>query len=251
MSLNERYESEKQKWDGITEEQAQELEIFAPDFEFHQFARSNSETPGVSEFLGDIKGRKVLEIGCGSGYMATLLSRSKALVTAFDLSPQSVRTTRKRAELNQTELDVLVSAGENLPFQDESFDIVIGKAILHHLMSEIGSQDIRRVLRKGGRAVFVEPMGMNPILTFVRKYIPYPHKNAVGIDEPLTYQVMDAWTDGYQYREYREIQLLSMVERAFGWETTFPILRKMDAHILKHIPFLRRFCRYVIIYAVK
>ncbi|MBK8420386.1 hypothetical protein [Candidatus Villigracilis saccharophilus] len=68
---------------------------------------------------------------------------------------------------------------------------------------------------------------------------------------PLTYKVMDAWTDGYQYREYREIQLLSMVERAFGWETTFPILRKMDAHILKHIPFLRRFCRYVIIYAVK
>lgn len=251
MVLRERYDSEKQKWDSITEVQALDLEIFAPEYEFHQFARSNSEFPGVSEFLGDIKGKKVLEIGCGAGYVATLLSKSKAVVTAFDLSPRSAQTARKRAQLNQTEIDVLVSAGENLPFANECFDILVGKAILHHLVYGVARYDLHRVLRKGGKAVFIEPMGMNPILTFVRKYIPYLHKNVVGVDEPLTYKVMDSWTEGFQFREYREIQLLSMIERAFGWETHFPTLRKMDDYLLKHFPFLRRFCRYVIISAIK
>ena len=155
------------------------------------------------------------------------------------------------AEANHVDIRFLISAGEYLPFSTESFDIVIGKSILHHLVIELGKRDLFRVLREGGKTVFVEPMGMNPILTFVRKYVPYPHKATVGVDRPLTYNDMNAWTDDASQRYYQEIQLLSMLERGFGWNKEFKILRKLDEYLLRNFPFLRRLCRYVIIFSTK
>lgn len=249
MSLHTRYETEKAKWDEIAEKQSVDLEIF--DEDFHQFARHDPEFPGVSEFLGNLKGKRVLEIGCGVGRVAVLLAKSGAQVTAFDLSPHSVEVAKQSSIINRTVVDFAVSAGEFLPFADESFDVIFGKSILHHLHINTGKRDLYRVLKRNGKAVFVEPMGMNPILTFVRKYVPYSHKNLVGVDRPLTYHDMNSWTEGAHHKEYREIQLLSMIERGFGWDSKFSLLRKMDEYLLKYAPFLRRFCRYVVIYTIK
>ncbi len=251
MSLDQRYHSEKQKWDEIAEKQSTNIEILAPDFDFHVFARNDDEFPGISEFLGDLNGKRVLELGCGAGRMAVLLAKSGAEVTAFDLSPESVRLAKKMAEANHVDIKFVISAGEHLPFLSESFHIVIGKSILHHLVIELGKRDLYRVLREGGKAVFVEPMGMNPILTFVRKYVPYPHKATVGVDRPLSYKDMKAWTKEASQRQFREIQLLSMIERGFGWNQEFKGLRKLDEYLLRTFPFLRRFCRYVIIFSTK
>ena len=249
MSLEERYKSEKSKWDEIARKRSGDLEIFPPGEDFHRYARENSELPGISEFLGNLEGKHLLELGCGAGKMAVLLAKSGADVTAFDLSPLSVRTSRQLAALNNIDIDFAVASGENLPFASDSFDVIFGKSILHHLIIDLGKHEIYRVLKKGGKAVFVEPLGMNPVLTFVRKYVPYSYKNPVGVDRPLTYNDIHTWTKEFQYVAYREVELLSMVERAFGWDTKLILLREMDKFLLKYIPFLRRFCRYVVIYA--
>jgi len=251
MSLEERYKSEKSKWDEIARKRAGHLEILPPDEDFHQYARDNSELPGISEFFGNLEGKRLLELGCGAGKMAVLLAKSGAEVTAFDLSPVSAQTARELAALNNTTIDLTVASGENLPFANGSFDIIFGKSILHHLIIDLGRHDIYSVLKKGGRAVFVEPLGMNPVLTFVRKYVPYRHKHPVGVDQPLTYKDIQAWTKEFRSVKIREVELLSMVERAFGWDTKFILLRKLDKFLLKYIPFLRRFCRYVVIYTNK
>lgn len=250
-TLKERYRSEKAKWDEIAEGQFQSIEVLRSEVEFHAFARQDEEFPGVSEFVGDLKGVRVLELGCGAGLMAVLLAKSGAEVAAFDLSFESVRLTKQRASVNNVDLDALVSAGEFLPFSTESFDVIIGKSILHHLAIEIGKNEIFRVLRKGGKAVFIEPLGMNPVLTFFRRFVPYPHKAVVGVDRPLTYADIRTWNQDAVKWKVEEIQLLSMVERGFGWNTQFPILRRMDRFLLKHFPFLRRFCRYVVILSQK
>jgi len=248
MSLEERYKSEKSKWDEIARKRSGDLEIFPPGEDFHRYARENSELPGISEFFGNLEGKHLLELGCGAGKMAVLLAKSGADVTAFDLSPLSVRTSRQLAALNNIDIDFAVASGENLPFANDSFDVIFGKSILHHLIIDLGKHEIYRVLKKGGKAVFVEPLGMNPVLTFVRKYVPYSYKNPVGVDQPLTYNDIHTWTKEFQYVAYREVELLSMVERAFGWDTKLILLREMDKFLLKYIPFLRRFCRYVVIY---
>ena len=251
MSLNERYSAEKAKWDVIAAEQSKHLSVIKPGENFDQFAKKDPQFSGVSEFLGDLKGKRVLEIGCGAGKIAVLMAKSGAQVTAFDLSPHSVRVARESSLINETVINFAVSAGEHLPFADGSFDVIYGKAILHHLDINIGKCDLYRVLKNDGKAVFIEPMGMNPLLTFARKYAPYPHKNPVGVDRPLTYADMDSWTESAKFKEYREVQLLSMIERGFGWGMEFPVLRKIDEYLLKNVPFLRRFCRYVVIYSIK
>ena len=251
MSLEERYKSEKSKWDEIARKRLEDLEILQPGEDFHRYAAENSELPGISEFFGNLEGKQLLELGCGTGKMAVLFAKSGAEVTAFDLSPVSVYTARQMAAVNNTDIDFAVASGENLPFANDSFDIIFGKSILHHLIIDFGKHDIYRVLKKGGKAVFVEPLGMNPVLTFVRKYVPYRHKHQVGVDQPLTYNDIRTWTKEFQSVKFRELELLSMVERAFGWDAKFMLLRKMDKFLLKNIPFLRRFCRYVVIYTNK
>jgi ubiquinone/menaquinone biosynthesis C-methylase UbiE len=174
-------------------------------------------------------------------------------VTAFDLSQVSVAVTQNRAALNHVgeRVALAVAAGEALPYADESFDVLFGKAILHHLDVNFGWHELYRVLKPGGKAVFVEPMGMNPLLKFARSWIPYPSKNPRGADRPLNYREIDEW--GKQFREFRyqEIQLLSMLERGLGFKRRLPKLRRLDAYLLHHLPFLRRYCRYVVMFMVK
>ena len=64
-----------------------------------------------------------------------ILARSGARVTTFDISEASVEAARKRVEANGVEnrVEFAVASAEELPFPDGRFDLVVGKAILHHL----------------------------------------------------------------------------------------------------------------------
>ncbi len=77
-------------------------------------------------------------------------------------------------------VEFVAAAGEQLPLENDRFDVVVGKAILHHLDVALAGAELRRVLRPGGRAAFAEPLGTNPLLTFARDHLPYAHKNSRG-----------------------------------------------------------------------
>ena len=253
--LKETYDVEKEKWNALAEKKEANLEKFLlkPGEDFYSFCRKSATHIGVEEFLGDLSDKHVLEYGCGLGQMTSLLAKNSAKVTSFDLSINSIRVTKKRAQLNEVEenIELAVSAGESLPFASESFDIIFGKAILHHLNVDLGWHDLYRMLKPGGKAVFIEPMGMNPLLNFSRDHLPYAHKNPRGADIPLTYDDINAWGKGFKQFQYREVQLLSMLERGLGRRIRMLPLRKIDAFLLRRFPFLRKYCRYVVIYLVK
>jgi SAM-dependent methyltransferase len=215
MPLEETYQVERIKWDALAEQKIASLRVLRPEEDFYAYLQRTATMSGVADFLGDIGGRRMLEYGCGLGEISVLLAKSGAYVSTFDLSPKSVLTCRQRAKINHVDqhIRLSVAAGENLPYADESFDVVFGKAILHHLDADLGWTEISRVLKPGGKAVFVEPMGMNPVLNFVRDHVPYPKKNPRGTDRPLNYVDIDKWGRGFRQFWYREIQLLSMLER--------------------------------------
>jgi SAM-dependent methyltransferase len=177
--------------------------------------------------------------------------KSGAHVAAFDISPASIEVAERRLRLNGLEADFAVAAGESLPYEDESFDVVVGIAVLHHLEVGQGGRELHRVLKPGGKALFVEPMGMNPVLNFVRDHVPYRSKTPRGADEPLTYHDIAAWGKPFAKVRREELQLLSMVERLFGYGRRFPALHRFDEALLARFPRLRRYCRYVTIYMVK
>src|SRR3546814_18316951 len=61
---------------------------------------------------------------------------------------------------------------EAMTFPDDSFDLVFGSGIIHHLDIDRASGEIARVLRPGGRAVFIEPLGLNPAIALYRRFPP-------------------------------------------------------------------------------
>jgi ubiquinone/menaquinone biosynthesis C-methylase UbiE len=109
--------------------------------------------------LEELRGKTVLEIGPGAGGHSALFAVHGAVVTSIDL-------TRPRAQATQKKFDLLgdKAAGcramqgdaENLPFADNSFDIVYSNGVLHHTRdTERSIDEVFRVVKPGGRAVIM------------------------------------------------------------------------------------------------
>jgi SAM-dependent methyltransferase len=114
------------------------------------------ERPAMVDLAGEVDGRRVLDAGCGSGPLAAALRGKGALVSGFDLSPGMVALARERLG-EETDLRV-ADLGERLPWDDDSFDVVVCSLALHYLEDWIAPlTDLRRVLRPGGRLVISVP----------------------------------------------------------------------------------------------
>lgn len=250
MSLEDIHAIERSKWDEIAELEMQRITQELPWADLADYARVSPGLVGVAAFVGDLRGRQVLEYGCGMGRLTAILARCGADVSAFDLSPRSVEVTRARLAAHGLSGAVQEAAGEELPYPDGRFDVVIGESVLHHLDATLGAPELHRIVKPGGRAAFGEPMGMNPLLRFAREHIPYRHKAPRGADVPLSYDDIHQWGERFARLDYREIQLISMLERLWGYEKQIALLRRADEKLLRYKA-LRRYCRYVAIYMVK
>src|ERR1700686_2201597 len=121
---------------------------------------------------GQIAGAEVLELGCGTGDLTQQLLARGANLTALDLSNGMVAIARERVNRFSRARACFVAAPvERCGLASESFDLVIGKWILHHADIGGAAREIRRVLRPGGRAVFLENSGLNPLLTLARNHL--------------------------------------------------------------------------------
>jgi SAM-dependent methyltransferase len=202
--------------------------------------------PAVAS-LGELRGRDVLDFGCGHGMAAVMLARRGARVTAVDLSPSYVAEAQRRAEVNGVTVRLLVADGERLPFADGSFDRVWGNAVLHHLDLVRAGRELRRVLRPGGVAVFCEPWGDNPLLRLARQQLPYPGKGRTADEQPLRSRDLTMLRQIFPTLEVRGYQLFSMLRRVLRPSRLTRGLEACDERLLRHFPSLARFCRYVVL----
>jgi len=203
----------------------------------------------VWERLGNIDGARVLELGAGSGDYTVMLARRGGEITAVDVSEAAGEFTLARAEANGVgERICFVQMGvEQLAFADQSFDLVVGFGILHHVDVERAGPEIRRVLDAGGRAVFREPLGENPVLELARNRVPYRDKARSPNERPMTYDKITDIGVYFGQVDVREMYLLSMVTRGMGRGPSWDWLWRIDEWLLRRIPVLRRFCRYGVI----
>jgi ubiquinone/menaquinone biosynthesis C-methylase UbiE len=111
--------------------------------------------------LGGLKGRSfgdALEIGSGTGYFSLNLVQLGVIerLTATDISPGMLERLAGTAEaLGLEDVDTVITEAETLPFEDESFDLVLGHAVLHHIPDlDKAFAEFRRVLRPGGMIAF-------------------------------------------------------------------------------------------------
>jgi len=123
--------------------------------------------------LANSKNKNVLEYGCGPGSQAFLLARQATRVTGIDISEVAiVQATQQAKEERLKNAAFLVMDAENLNFANDTFDIICGSAILHHLNVDRAYAEIARTLKPDGVAVFWEGLGHNPLINLYRKLTP-------------------------------------------------------------------------------
>jgi ubiquinone/menaquinone biosynthesis C-methylase UbiE len=200
--------------------------------------------------LYDPDGKVVLDYGCGPGYLTKhLINRGAVFVTGIDVSDAEIEQARERAVKNGIEdrSRFLVADAHATEFPDDSFDVIVGDSILHHLELRKALLEIRRILRPGGRAVFLEPLWHNPLLRLGRALTP----SARTPDEhPLTVSDWELCAEIFPEFEHEERELftiplmplnLLLPVRAQKW-----LARRvwaLDDYVLERVPWTRKHAR--------
>lgn len=124
-------------------------------YESHARARYSLE-PYIEDFaqFATARGRDVLEVGVGMGADHAEWARNgPRSLTGIDLTPRAIGHTQTRLNILDRRSRLLVGDAENLPFPDESFDLVYSWGVLHHSPDTVSAiREVHRVLRRGGQA---------------------------------------------------------------------------------------------------
>jgi ubiquinone/menaquinone biosynthesis C-methylase UbiE len=205
--------------------------------------------------LGDVRGKSVLDFGCGSGENTVFLAQRGARVYAMDISESLMKVAKRRLAVNGfgPGVSFLCSSAYSIALADESVDVVFGIAILHHLDLSLAAREVRRVLRKGGRAIFQEPVRNSKLMRRIREMIPYQAPDVSPFERPLTDQELKDFAQGYSAYKSRAFVLpyvnlaqLLPVSRRF----VHPLSR-LDAVMLRNFPALGYYATVRVIEMVK
>ncbi len=125
--------------------------------------------------LGDLAGKRVLDIGCGLGGKTVAYAEAKARVTGVDLSESNI--ARCAAFARERGVDAIFAAGdaERLPFADGSFDAVIANDSLEHFANpEAALRELARVLAPGGSVFLFFTPWKSPLGSHLYDYVRTP-----------------------------------------------------------------------------
>jgi len=204
------------------------------------------DTPNPLQYafylLGDIRNKTVLDLGCGSGEnIAPLLARGANVIGA-DISPELVRLTRKRVEINRLNPPALIlCSAYDVPLASDSIDIILCASLLHHLDIPRPMAELWRVLKPGGFVIVKEPVRFSRILSRVRSL--FPARKDVSADEhPLTRAELDLVKFGWTVSGERAFRLPWIpLFRPIVPDAWIQKLHAIDRLALTRIPSLEQF----------
>jgi SAM-dependent methyltransferase len=248
---------EIRKWENVeversaSEAQKRETENLRLDERtVERYLNPPADTPYQLEYayhlLSDVKGKTVLDYGCGAGENSVLIaSHGAEKVIGIDISPELVALGHERLKLHgfAETADLRVGSAHELPVETESVDVVFGMAILHHLDLQLASNEVFRVLKKGGRAIFLEPVRNSKFVRVVRNLIPYESPDVSPFERPLTDAELEKFAErfsGFRSRAF-SIPFVNLVNVLGLSESVLHRAIRLDGKILKAAPFLKNY----------
>jgi ubiquinone/menaquinone biosynthesis C-methylase UbiE len=192
-----------------------------------------------------IRGKRALEVGCGSGFAAQLFAEAGAEVVAADLTEWAVETTRRRFAAFDLDGTVLEADAEGLPFEDGAFDLVFSWGVIHHSTDTVAAlAELVRVCRSGGNVV---------LMVYHRRSLFFAVYSALRASLPLARRLgfhfegaRAGETNGLIVRHFTRAGLRSMLEaaglgdvemQAYGQDAELlPLPRRLRVPITDRIP---------------
>ncbi|MGE3724342.1 MAG: class I SAM-dependent methyltransferase [Candidatus Sericytochromatia bacterium] len=118
----------------------EEIEPLEYSYELHEYTQ--------------FKGKKVLDIGCGNGYVLSKYAQEGANVTGIDITETAIDLCKKRFDFMNLNGVFQVENAESLPFEDNTFDCVCSMGVLHHTPNPTKAiEEIYRILKPNGRLI--------------------------------------------------------------------------------------------------
>jgi SAM-dependent methyltransferase len=224
-------------------EEARNIVLTPPDrSQIERYLNPPANTPHALEYafhlLGDARGKRVLDLGCGHGENVVLLVERGANVVGIDLSPELVQLAERRMVAAGGHAELQVGSAYETGLPDESVDVVFCIALIHHLEIPKVRAEMHRVLRKGGYIILSEPIRFSDSYDRLRKMLP-SRDNISDYEHPLSRAEFECMVSAFEAEglRYFRLPIVPLVERALG-RTSKPI-RKVSAAMLTAFPGLR------------
>lgn len=206
--------------------------------------------------FNNCKGKKVLEIGCGVGTDSVQFARGGAIVTGIDLTPSAIEIAKKRFKLFGLKGDLRVSDAENLPFENNRFDLVYSFGVLHHTPdTQKAINEVYRVLKVGGKAFvmfyhkksfeyiallakgIIHPANWGHSIQDIVNYETELNKNKNGPSNPLT-QMFTRREARFMFRKFSNVKTsihwlrIPILGRLILPQFIYPLGRLFGWHII-------------------
>jgi SAM-dependent methyltransferase len=228
--------------------------------------RNMPEHSDLIAVLGTLVDKAVLELGCGLGEFAVYLAKKGAKVSGVELGSNLVAASQLLAKVNGVSCDFREASVLDLPFETESFDLVVGIDILHHLSPTDLKKAVReahRVLAPEGLAIFREPVENSRIFDLIQNLFPARRAGSYNRPSILQRKAWRAYLESLDDRDLTSAELrhagepfqvvrikpfgfLIRLERLAGKKHA-GTLTTLDRILFRLCPPLKRFSRGVLV----
>ena len=118
------------------------------------------------QFGDDLRGKRVLEVGCGDGVLSCYMARQGSEVSAIDNSNLAIDYAKENSLRLKLAIDIRIASAYELPFEGEVFDAVVSSDVIEHLKDvDVFLKEIKRVLKPNGVAIISTPIRVTESLS--------------------------------------------------------------------------------------
>lgn len=184
---------------------------------------------------GKCLGKRVLDLGCGTGYGSAYLAEKASRVTAVDHDSETIQYALRRYPSKN--IEYLLADAERLPFKNESFEIICCfEAIEHFKYPDQCLNQVKKILKKNGLLFLSTPLAINSDSHSgnPHHYQEWSHSEFLRLAERYFSQVQIWWQVRKQTKGHRLFQKMDV----FGWRRRIPApLARMVARFTGTVPF--------------